>query len=97
LPEVALGQDISDVCMRHGVIVTPLAHMDVVSHGFTHFTLHITPQPLVVTQARHQAQQPGVAWVREEELSDLGLPAPVAKMLRQGKIFARYAELAERH
>ncbi len=95
LPEVALGEDISDLCLRHGVIVTPLPNLDVVSHGFTHFTLHITPQPLVVTQARHQARQPGIQWVREEELSSLGLPAPVAKMLKQGKIFARYAELEQ--
>jgi A/G-specific adenine glycosylase len=96
LPEVALGEDISDLCLRHGVIVTPLPQLDVISHGFTHFTLHITPQPLVVTQARHHAHEPGVAWVREDELSTLGLPAPVAKMLKRGKIFARYAELAER-
>ncbi|MGB8856784.1 MAG: A/G-specific adenine glycosylase [Burkholderiales bacterium] len=96
LPEVAPGEEIGDLCWRRGVTVTPLPRLDVVSHGFTHFTLHITPQPLVVTQARHQAHEPGVAWVREEDLSTLGLPAPVAKMLKQGKIFARYAELAAR-
>ncbi|MGB8339176.1 MAG: A/G-specific adenine glycosylase [Burkholderiales bacterium] len=97
LPEVALGEEIGELCsQRFGVTVTPLPRLEVVSHGFTHFTLHITPQPLVVTLARHQSHETGVAWVREEELPAMGLPAPVAKMLKQGKIFARYAELAAR-
>jgi A/G-specific adenine glycosylase len=97
LPEVEHGEDIGPLCSHKlGVTVTPLPRLATISHGFTHFTLHITPQPLVVTQSRHQAGEPGIAWVREEDLSTLGLPAPVAKMLKQGKIFSRYAELNRR-
>ncbi len=84
LPELALDENIEAVCAaRYGVTGSVLPPLEIVSHGFTHFTLHITPQPVRAQLMRHHAREPGVVWARKDALADYGLPAPVAKLLKQ--------------
>ena len=52
-------------------------------HRFSHFQLRITPVVLEVAgAAAHVADDAGQGWFLPDELGELGLPAPVRKLLR---------------
>lgn len=54
------------------------------THTFSHFRLHITPLLLRVCDENPQvADDPDRRWFSEHEISELGLPAPVRKLLNQ--------------
>jgi A/G-specific adenine glycosylase len=53
----------------------------VVRHGFTHFTLHITPIPADVVGRSVNKLKPGAAWVNLAHPVTRGLAAPVKKLL----------------
>ena len=57
--------------------------LPVLSHTFTHFRLHITPQPLQVSARLKQHQQPGIVWLDIEDATGAALPTPVRKLLQQ--------------
>lgn len=53
-------------------------------HTFSHFKLRITPVLFdVAFQATHVADDPDCGWFMPEDLDELGLPAPVRKLLLQ--------------
>lgn len=52
-------------------------------HTFTHFKLHITPQPLQVTGHDSNAQKQGLIWLKIEHAINAAIPAPIRKILDQ--------------
>lgn len=59
--------------------VEPLARL---SHGFTHFTLHIRPWLVRVSAKRLMTAEPAaVSWHPADSLADAPLPAPIKKLL----------------
>jgi len=59
---------------------TPLA---TISHVFTHFKLHIKPQPLAVSQHALQARKATAIWLTIEDALDAAIPTPVRNILLQ--------------
>jgi len=53
------------------------------SHGFTHFKLHVFPFLVTLTERAHIAAQDNHAWHDLGRLAQLGLPAPVRKLLEK--------------
>ncbi len=84
LPEAAAGGDVQHVALQqYGVATELLAPQPVLVHTFTHFRLHITPQPLRVIQRRPQLQQPGVIWLDKREALGAALPAAIRTLLKR--------------
>lgn len=52
------------------------------SHAFTHFKLHITPQPLHVTKQHSSISEPGQIWLSVEDAVGAAIPTPVRKILQ---------------
>lgn len=54
-----------------------------ISHGFTHFKLHITPYRVTLKRRLHQAAENGYAWYSIAGLAMAPLPAPIKKLLTE--------------
>ncbi|MGE5524183.1 MAG: A/G-specific adenine glycosylase [Rhodospirillaceae bacterium] len=81
-PEIATGEDaVQASAARFGVEATAGEPMPVVEHGFTHFKLTITPQPLHVKHAAPSAREAGRQWWPLADARAAGLPAPVRRIL----------------
>ncbi|MGZ8262285.1 MAG: NUDIX domain-containing protein, partial [Methylotenera sp.] len=52
------------------------------SHAFTHFKLHIQPQPLRVLRLAPQAHEAGHIWLSIEDAISAAIPTPVRKILQ---------------
>lgn len=83
LPE---GSDVAQA--RLGMVAlmdsepTAIRFLPELTHTFSHFQLRITPVLFdVVRQAAHVADDPDRDWFMPEALDELGLPAPVRKLL----------------
>jgi A/G-specific adenine glycosylase len=50
-------------------------------HGFSHYRLEVTPLALHVTPSARVADDPDQRWLRPFEAAQLGLPAPVRKLI----------------
>jgi A/G-specific adenine glycosylase len=86
LPEVAHGADLQQFSRdRFGLDVEALPPLARLSHTFTHFRLHIVPQPLKVTGHRPVLQQAGTVWLGLEDAVGAALPTPVRTLIRQLK------------
>ena len=73
--------DVAACCERRfGVQVAQIESLPSFTHVFTHFKLHISPLLLRVTR-RHQAREPGSAWMNVADALQSGLPAPVRKLV----------------
>jgi A/G-specific adenine glycosylase len=84
LPETTLDADLQQLAAtRYGLETELLPTMAKLTHSFTHFRLHITPQPLRITRHSHQAQQAGAIWIDLEDALDAALPTPVRKLLQR--------------
>jgi A/G-specific adenine glycosylase len=82
-PELPPGEAAEAHCRaRFGAEVAPMAPLPILEHGFTHFRLRITPQPLAVTGLHHCAKEPGALWLSPEDARGAAIPAPVRKLLR---------------
>ena len=82
LPELAPGEDAVRACaLRFGARVARLPALPVFEHGFTHFRLSITPQPLRVTALAPHAAAPGCVWLPLAEARAAAIPAPVRRIL----------------
>ena len=51
-------------------------------HGFTHFTLEITPLVASVPRVAPRAAEPGVIWLPIGDALGAAVPVPVRKLLR---------------
>jgi A/G-specific adenine glycosylase len=84
LPEINTNTDIQLFASTHyGLETELLPPMAKLTHIFTHFRLHITPQPLRITRHQPHAQQAGAIWIDMEDALDAALPAPVKKLLKR--------------
>jgi A/G-specific adenine glycosylase len=84
LPEAEIDTDVRQLAtMRYGLETELLPAMAKLTHTFTHFRLHITPQPLRITRRQHVAQQTGSIWIDLEDALDAALPTPVRKLLKR--------------
>jgi A/G-specific adenine glycosylase len=82
LPEVATPKLAASACRaRTGVDAVPAGTLDRVEHGFTHYSLTITPRVYRVPMQALGAREAGVDWVDIDSLQDVALPAPVRRIL----------------
>ena len=83
LPEVEHGTDIRQFAREHfGLDVELLPRLAQLSHTFTHFRLHIAPQPLKVVGRRPLLQEPGTAWLGLDDAVGAALPTPVRTLIQ---------------
>lgn len=88
-PELEADSDYINIAQqRFGVSVQPEKPLPQLSHAFTHFKLHITPQPLTVTKRAPQAGEPGTVWLNIEDAINAAIPTPVRKIL-QSMVYRR--------
>ena len=81
-PEMPVGGDAEEFCGRHwNMHVMPEKPLPVLSHGFTHFLLDITPQPVQVRNRPQGVAEPGQIWLHPEDALQAAIPAPVRKLL----------------
>ncbi len=82
LPEISPGADPRDYCRgRLGARLASAKRLPLLRHGFTHFTLDITPVVCRVASASPCASEPGQVWLPLEEAAQAAVPAPVRKLL----------------
>jgi A/G-specific adenine glycosylase len=82
-PETGAGEDTIEICRtRYGFEAHPLPPWPVLQHGFTHFRLLITPQPVKVLRREPRAQQQGRVWLPLAEATGAAIPQPVRTLLR---------------
>jgi A/G-specific adenine glycosylase len=83
-PEIASAEDAVQVCRtRFGIEARKLPAWPVLQHGFTHFRLQITPQPLQVVRRDSRVEQPGRLWLAVADAVGAAIPQPVRVLLRQ--------------
>ena len=101
LPELSVGEDAEAICRARfdAEIVTAVTLPDI-EHGFTHFTLTITPRLCVVKRWPARAQEPGCLWLPLQDVAGAALPAPIKKLLRErakprfGSLGLEFAQVA---
>ncbi len=82
LPEMPSGADPRDYCgRRFGAKLASARRLPLVRHGFTHFTLHITPVVCHLDMPARCVSEPGQVWLPLEEAPQAAIPAPVRKLL----------------
>jgi A/G-specific adenine glycosylase len=82
-PEITDGQDIQLMAReKYGCETELLAPLPVLSHAFTHFKLHITPQPLRIHRYLHAAKQSAVVFLNREDAIGAALPTPIRSILK---------------
>ncbi len=84
LPEVDSTLDAQQAAVeRYGFQTQKLPPFGTLTHVFSHFKLHILPQPLVVEAALMANQTPDIQWLTLEAAVQAGIPAPVRVLLEQ--------------
>ena len=82
LPETTRKTDLEAHCLkRFGAHVVEVEALEVIQHGFTHFTLDIQPLRLRVSALAPSASEPGLMWLPIEEARGAAIPAPVRQIL----------------
>ena len=67
---------------RFGFKSRIIREMDIVPHGFTHYSLSIYPLEIVITKRPTIAMEPGIMWVNIEDAPNAAVPAPVKRILK---------------
>jgi A/G-specific adenine glycosylase len=81
-PEVnALDEAVGFCRARFGANVESVEPLPDITHGFTHFSLTISPRRVAVSGVAPHASQYGYLWLRRDEARRAGIPAPVARIL----------------
>lgn len=73
---------VHQVKQRFGVDVETEAPLAKLSHAFTHFKLHINPQPLMVVSKHTQLNESANVWLNIEDAMGAAIPTPVRKILQ---------------
>jgi len=82
-PEQENSDDYSAIVQqRFGMAVQPQKALPQLSHAFTHFRLHITPQPLEVIKQLSEVRETGQIWLSIEDAIGAAIPTPVRKILQ---------------
>jgi A/G-specific adenine glycosylase len=93
LPEAGQDIDAQHLGARYGCEIASLERLAKLRHGFTHFTLEITPLVASVKRIAPRAAQPGVVWLPIGEAVGAAVPTPVRKILRSLLLGADQAAL----
>jgi len=81
-PEVSAEDDIASACaQRFGARIGAMQRLPDLEHGFTHFSLTITPQRLEVHALQPRAAESEYQWLPIEKLHAAPIPAPVKRIL----------------
>jgi len=82
LPEMPVGADPREYCERRfGAKRIHATRLPLLRHGFTHFTLDVTPLVCRLEVAASFLAEPGHVWLVLEEAARAAIPAPVRKLL----------------
>jgi A/G-specific adenine glycosylase len=82
LPEMPAGADPREYCgRRFGAKRVHATRLPLLRHGFTHFTLDVTPVVCRLEVAASFLAEPGQVWLVLEEAARAAIPAPVRKLL----------------
>ncbi len=83
LPEVADPASAGELLRaRHGVAAAAPRALAAFTHAFTHYHLRVTPLLFAEATCNVVADAPDSAWHAPEALAEVGLPAPVRKLLQ---------------
>ncbi len=86
LPEVDGDTDLQQFAReRYGLAVEVLPPLPVLTHTFTHFRLHIQPQPLRVTGSTMLREGGSEVWIGLDDAVGAALPTPVRTLIEQLK------------
>lgn len=86
-PEVEDAEDCVDLAFtRFGISTQAAEALPRLSHAFTHFKLHIQPQPLVVLTSSSKVSEAGYLWINIDDATGAAIPTPVRKILQTLKI-----------
>jgi A/G-specific adenine glycosylase len=91
-PEVEPTEDVRAACaQRFGVHVDRLEALTDLDHGFTHFSLTISPRRATVIKLEPRAAEAAYQWLAREAIKDAAIPAPVrtiaARLYEAGGLF----------
>lgn len=82
-PEIDMTDNAEVTTLRRfGIKVQIDKPLPKLSHAFTHFKLHILPQPLQVLQLGTQVCENGQIWLSIEDAIGAAIPTPVRKILQ---------------
>jgi len=82
-PEADDNDDFATVAQhRFGVNASLKQPLPALSHAFTHFKLHIKPQPLEVVTQNSKVSESGHVWLSIEDAIGAAIPTPVRKILQ---------------
>lgn len=82
LPETGETDLRAAVGARYGLQAEPLTALPPLVHGFTHFRLHITPQPLRVIGSSTVSEAANAVFMPRAAALTAALPTPVRKILQ---------------
>ena len=83
-PELQLQADPLVYCRtQFGFNVSDSENLPLLKHSFTHFKLHISPVILRISVRPSLPKEPQQRWLPRHNALDVGLPAPVRKLLLQ--------------
>ena len=91
-PETDDVADAARICIaRFGLEAEAVDAMVPIEHGFTHFSLTISPLVCRVIHPARATEQPGRVWVTPHEAERYAIPVPVRKLIGrlQGSSTAR--------
>ncbi|MEW5892871.1 MAG: A/G-specific adenine glycosylase [Pseudomonadota bacterium] len=83
LPECPAEADAARCANGLGLQAQILAPLPRLTHTFSHFRLHIRPQPLWVEQRPSRLEAPGRLWLPLAEVREAALPSPVRRLIEQ--------------
>jgi A/G-specific adenine glycosylase len=82
LPEIDLNIDIARHCKARFLASVSVGDaLPPIEHGFTHFSLTIHPQRVVVRRWPLRVETPGLLWLTRDDALAAALPAPIRKLL----------------
>ncbi|MDX9873686.1 MAG: A/G-specific adenine glycosylase [Spongiibacteraceae bacterium] len=83
-PEVPSGEDVVAFCAtRLGIDAIERERWPLYRHTFSHYHLDITPVVLDARGVRHRVTEPDSLWYDPEQPAEIGLAAPVVRLLEQ--------------
>lgn len=81
-PEIEVGRDLESLVLtKLGMEVEAEKPLATLSHAFTHYKLHIQPQPLRVLKMKNKVQETGQIWLSIDDAIGAAIPTPVRKLL----------------